>query len=169
MRTKKLTTLSMLTAISLIIFIVEAQLPPLAPIPGIKMGLANIITLVTLVWYGRREAFIVLMLRIVLGSIFAGQMMSFMYSMAGGVLCFIIMALAVKIFKGNQLWIISIFGALAHNAGQIIIAVLVTSAWQIVGYFPLLAVSAVITGAFTGLAAGYIVKNKAIAAGRAKQ
>lgn len=159
----------MLTAISLIIFIVEAQLPPLAPIPGIKMGLANIITLVALVWYGRREAFTVLMLRIILGSIFAGQMMSFIYSMAGGLLCFIIMSLTVKIFKENQLWIMSIFGALAHNVGQISIAVIVTSTWQVIGYFPLLAISAVITGAFTGLAAGHIVKSKAIVAGRAKQ
>ncbi|MGM9937891.1 MAG: Gx transporter family protein [Candidatus Ornithomonoglobus sp.] len=165
MSTKKLTALSMLAAISLIIFIIEAQLPPLAPIPGIKLGLANIITLITLIWFGRKEAFTVLMLRIVLGSIFTGQMMSFMYSMAGGLLCFFVMSLSVKIFR-NRLWITSVFGALAHNIGQVIAAIIITSTWQIVGYLPVLAVSAVITGAFTGYAARFIAKHKMIEAGR---
>lgn len=160
MSTKKLTTLSMLTAISLIIFIVEAQIPPLAPIPGVKMGLANVITMVTLVWFGRKEAFTVLIVRIILGSIFAGQMVSFMYSLAGGLLCFLMMSLTIKIFKIHQLWIVSVFGALSHNIGQIAVAVFVTGTWQIVGYFPILAVSAVITGAFTGLAASFVVRHK---------
>jgi heptaprenyl diphosphate synthase len=162
LKTKKLTTIAMLTSVSLIIFIIEAQLPPIAPIPGIKLGLANIITMLTLVWYGRKEAFTVLILRIMLGSIFTGQMMSFMYSLAGGILCFLIMAVTVKAVKINQLWIISVLGALAHNAGQLSVALLVTKTWQVAAYFPILAVSAVITGVFTGIAAGYIVKHKAI-------
>jgi heptaprenyl diphosphate synthase len=163
-----MTAIAMLTALALIIFIIEAQLPPLAPIPGIKMGLANVITMVALVWFGKKEAFAVLMLRIILGSIFAGQMMSFMYSLSGGILCFLVMSIAVKIFKSNQLWIVSVLGALAHNAGQIAVAILVTRTWQIVGYFPILAVSAVITGAFTGFAAGFVVNHKAIKFGRNK-
>jgi heptaprenyl diphosphate synthase len=168
MKTRKMTTITMLTALALIIFIIEAQLPPLAPIPGIKMGLANVITMVTLVWFGKKEAFAVLMLRIILGSIFAGQMMSFMYSLSGGILCFLVMSIMVKIFKSNQLWIVSVLGALAHNAGQIAVAIFVTGTWQIVGYFPILAVSAVITGAFTGFTAGFVVNHKAIKFGRNK-
>ena len=62
MKTRKLVILAMLLAFSLIIFVIEMQLPPLAPIPGIKLGLANIITLIALVWFGRREAFILLIL-----------------------------------------------------------------------------------------------------------
>lgn len=155
----------MLTSLALIIFIVEAQLPPLAPIPGIKLGLANVVTLVTLVWFGRKEAFTVLMLRITLGSVFAGQMMSFMYSMAGGLLCFAVMALLLSVLK-KQLWVISVFGALAHNVGQIAVAVIITGTWQIIGYLPILAVSAVITGAFTGIAAGAAVKYGAAVKGR---
>ena len=151
----------MLTAIALIIFIVEAQIPPPVPIPGIKIGLANVITLVTLVWFGRKEAFAVLMLRIVLGSIFAGQIMSFLYSVSGGILCFLVMALLIKVLK-NQLWVLSVIGALAHNTGQIIAAVIVTSTWQIIGYMPILAVSGIIAGAFTGLIAGFIVKHKGV-------
>ena len=149
----------MLTAIALIIFVVEAQLPPLAPVPGIKMGLANIVTLVTLVWYGRREAFLVLVLRIVMGSIFAGQIMSLLYSLAGGIMCFAVMSLAIRPLK-NRLWIVSVLGAIAHNVGQIIVAVLVTSTWQIVMYLPILIFSAVLTGTFTGLVAGFIVKRR---------
>ena len=148
-----------MTAIALIIFVVEAQLPPLVPVPGIKMGLANIVTLVTLVWYGRREAFLVLVLRIVMGSIFAGQIMSLLYSLAGGIMCFAVMSLAIRPLK-NRLWIVSVLGAIAHNFGQIIVAVLVTSTWQIVMYLPILIFSAVLTGTFTGLVAGFIVKRR---------
>ena len=159
MKTRKLTVLAMLTALALIIFIVEAQLPPLAPVPGIKMGLANIITLITLVWFGRKEAFTVLMLRIIMGSIFAGQMMSLIYSLAGGILCFVVMSLLIAPLK-DKLWVVSVFGAAAHNIGQIIIAVLITSTWQIAAYLPLLIISAVVTGAFTGAISTFISKRK---------
>lgn len=158
MNTKKLTSLSMLLALSLIIFIVEAQLPPLAPVPGIKMGLANIITLVTLVWYGRKEAFTLLMLRIILGSVFTGHLMSCLYSMAGGLLCFLTMAVAIKPI--NKIWVVSILGAISHNTGQIIAAVFMLSSWTILGYLPILTASAVITGAFTGVIAALLLKNK---------
>ena len=159
METKKLTTLSLLTTIALIIFITEAQLPPIAPIPGIKMGLANVITLVTLVWFGRKEAFVVLMIRIFLGSVFAGSVTSLMYSLAGGILCFIVMSLLINIFDLKQLWVVSVFGALSHNIGQLLIAAVITATPQVFGYFPLLAVSAVITGAFTGILAYLVVKR----------
>lgn len=159
MNTKKLVTLSLLTTIALIIFTVEAQLPPLAPIPGIKMGLANVITLVTLVWFGRKEAFTVLMIRIFLGSVFAGTVTSLLYSLAGGVLCFIVMSVLIKLFDIKQLWVVSVFGALAHNLGQLIAAYFITKTPQIFGYFPILAFSAVITGAFTGVIAYFIVKR----------
>ena len=164
MNTKKLTSLSMLLTLSLIIFIVEAQLPPLAPMPGIKLGLANIITLVTLVWYGRKEALTLLVLRIILGSIFAGHLMSLLYSMAGGLLCFLTMAAAIKPI--NKIWVVSILGAISHNIGQIIAAVFMLSSWVILGYLPILTVSAVITGAFTGVVASFLLKSKNFPPGR---
>lgn len=164
MNTKKLTSLSMLLALSLIIFIVEAQLPPLAPVPGIKIGLANIVTLVTLVWYGRKEAFTLLVLRIILGSVFTGHLMSFLYSMAGGLLCFLTMSVTVKPI--NKIWVVSILGAVSHNIGQIIAAVFMLSSWAILGYLPILIVSAVITGAFTGIAAKLLLKSKYFLPGR---
>ena len=80
---QRLTQLALLTAVALIIFIIEAQIPPLTAIPGVKMGLANIITLVTLYRFGRRDALMVLLVRVFLGSVFAGQMMTLLYSLAG--------------------------------------------------------------------------------------
>lgn len=166
MQTKRITTIAMLAAVALIIFIVESQLPPLAPIPGIKIGLANVITLVTLVWFGEKDAFTVLILRIVLGSVFAGQMMSFMYSMAGGFLCFAVMALSIKVFKVRGIWIVSVLGAISHNAGQIAVALIVTRTWQIIGYFPILIISAVITGVFIGIVSSCVVNHKSFAVRR---
>ena len=74
---RRLTQLSVLLTIAIIIFVLELQLPPLTPIPGIKMGLSNIITLVIILLYNKKDAFTVLILRIVISSIFAGQMTSF--------------------------------------------------------------------------------------------
>lgn len=151
--------MSILLAMALTIFIVELQLPELVPIPGIKLGLANIITLAALVWLGRREAFVILILRIILGSFFSGRMVSFLYSMSGGLLCFAVMALTIGLFDENRLWVVSVFGAIAHNVGQIIAAIFIMSTWRLVWYLPALIVSGVITGAFTGLCARLVIKR----------
>ena len=88
-----------------------------------------------------------------------GQIMSLLYSLAGGIMCFSVMSLAIRPLK-NRLWIVSVLGAIAHNFGQIIVAVFITSTWQIVMYLPILIFSAVLTGIFTGLVAGFIVKRR---------
>lgn len=162
MKTRKLTALAMLTALSLVIFIIEAQLPPLAPVPGIKLGLANIVTLITLRMFGRREALCVLALRIVLGAVFTGQIMSLVYSVSGGALCFIVMALLCGALKEERLWVTSVFGAIAHNAGQLLAAVIFTRTAAILWYAPLLLISAILTGAFTGCLAMLILKNRSV-------
>lgn len=159
MNVKKLTLMAMLLAIALTIFVAEAQLPPPVPIAGVKLGLANIVTLVAIEWLGRREALAILVLRIVLGSIFAGQAVSFIYSISGGLLCFLVMALAYGALGQNRLWVVSVLGALGHNAGQLCAAAILTSAWQVVLYFPVLTISAILTGAFTGLCAQMIVSR----------
>lgn len=160
MNTKRITRISLLTAFALIIFIIEAQIPSIAPIPGIKLGLANVITLITMEWFGRSDAFFVLILRVILGSVFAGTAMSFIYSMSGGILCFIAMSCAVPFFKGNTVWIVSVFGAIAHNIGQIAAAVIITKTPEIAAYLPILIISAVITGAFTGICAQALIRRK---------
>ncbi len=159
MSTRKLTALAMLLGIALVIFIIEAQLPPLVPIPGVKLGLANIITLIVMVWYGRKEAFLVLILRITLGSIFSGLPTVFFYSFAGGVLCFFVMAIMFRLLGDERLWVVSVFGAISHNAGQIAMAYLFTRTLEVFYYFPLLVISGIITGVFTGVAAQAVVKK----------
>lgn len=149
----------MLTAAALVIFVIEAQIPPVAPIPGIKLGLANVVTLFTIIVLGRREAFAVTALRIILGSVFTGSMMSFVYSAAGGALCFAAMAVLTLFMKENMTWLVSVIGAICHNIGQLAAAVIVTGTVQILWYLPVLTISAVITGVFTGIAAQYLLKR----------
>ena len=159
MKIKKLTSLAMLTAAALIIFVIESGIPPLTPIPGIKMGLANVITLVVLAIYGGREAFAVLIIRILLGGLFAGTAISLIYSLAGGILSFIVMVILIKRMGEKLLWVISVFGAVAHNAGQLAAAVLLTSSFEILWYAPVLVISGIVTGAFTGAAASAVLKR----------
>ena len=156
---KKLTTLALFTTIALTIFILESALPPIVPVPGIKLGLANIITLILLLNGTWAEALIVLIMRIVLGSIFAGQMMSFFYSLAGGLLCLLVMALLNRILGKKLIWFTSIMGAIAHNMGQIIVAMAVLGSAYVLYYLPFLLLSGIITGLFTGLCAHYLHKR----------
>ena len=158
MKSRKIAYLSVLICFSLIIFAVESKFPPPVPIPGIKLGLANIITLITMVYFGRREALTVLCARIVLSSVFAGTFMSFLYSIAGGLLSFFTICLTLKILTKDRLWAVSAFGAIAHNTSQIGVAVLLTQTVQIVWYLPFLIVSAILTGTLTGLCASVILK-----------
>ena len=159
MNTKKLTSLGVFTAVALIIFVIEAQLPPLAPIPGIKPGLANIITLAVLDIYGRKEAFAVLIMRIILGSVFTGTAVSFIYSVSGGILSFLVMSLFIKHISRERLWVISVFGGIAHNAGQLAAAVALTSEYAVLWYAPILIISGILAGALTGVAATFLLKR----------
>lgn len=162
MSTRKLTIMSLLTAIALMIFIVEAQIPPLVPVPGVKMGLSNIVTLFSIFWLGRKEAFYILLCRILLGSIFAGHMLTLMYSLSGGLLSFTIISLFYRTFSLKALWIPSIISGIFHNIGQILCAIYVTGTTAIAAYLPLLIISGCITGFFTGLLAQYITNHTAI-------
>jgi len=153
---KRQLTLSVLTAIALTVFLIEANLPAFVPVPGVKLGLANCITLITMALLGKREGAVVLLLRVILGSIFAGQIVSFLYSLVGGAVCYLVMCLVLKLLGEKQLWAVSVFGALGHNAGQLLVAVLLTNA-GILWYAPVLLVSAILTGAITGVAAQAVV------------
>ena len=159
MKTRKLTFMSMLLVLAIIIFTVESQLPPLAPIPGIKLGLANVINLMALYMLGRRESFIILVLRIVLSSIFAGNFTGFMYSISGGIICFLFMSVMSLFIKENRMWVVSVFGAIGHNIGQIVIACFIMGTFQIIWYLPILMISGIITGTFTGIAAQTALKH----------
>ncbi len=153
MNVRKLCTLALLTAAALVIFVAEAQIPPVIAVPGVKLGLSNIIVLLTMYIYGRREGAVVLGLKIVLGSIFSGQLMSFFYSAAGGLLCLGVMSMLKGMLTEKQIWATSAFGAAAHNIGQLIVAIAILGTEKLVWYLPVLLASGIITGLFTGLCA----------------
>ena len=155
MKIQKLTTLALFTTLALIIFTVESAIPALVPIPGIKLGLANIITLVVLHNYSAKDTLFVLLMRILLASFFFGQALSLLYSLAGGLLCFVAMLFTHKLLRGHYLFLISIMGAVFHNLGQLMVAYLITEVPGVLVYLPFLLLSAVITGLFTGLCAQF--------------
>lgn len=156
MNTKRLTLLAMFTTLALIIFTVESAIPPLVPIPGIKLGLANIITLVLLRNSSFQDALWVLLARILLASFFFGQALSLLYSLAGGLCCLLVMYLANKLLQGHFVFLTSIVGAVFHNLGQLFIAYLITEVAGVLTYLPFLMLSGILTGLFTGLCAHFI-------------
>ena len=158
MSIKKMTILALFTTMALIIFTIESAIPPLAPIPGIKLGLANIITLVTLRIYSPKDTFLVLFVRILLSCLLVGQAMSLMYSLAGGVLCFLGMCLFNRLLGPRFLFFTSIVGAICHNVGQVLVAYLITTVPGVWAYLPFLLLSGIITGLFTGLCAQFSLK-----------
>lgn len=144
--------LSFLVSIALVIYVVESQIPVL--FPGIKLGLANIVSLAALILLGWKDALLIMLLRTLLGSMFGGSMSSFMFSIAGGLLSNIVMIILYRYFKNSlSLWTISICGAIFHNIGQLLVAAFVVQDLRIYVYLPVLLVSAIITGYFIGLCA----------------
>lgn len=156
-KTRKLALMAMLTAFSLIVFVIEAQIPPIG-IPGAKLGLANVITLVAMVILGRKEAGAILIVRIIMGSMFTGSVSSLMFSIAGGLLAYAVMCMTVGLFPEKLLWVVSVFGALAHNIGQLAVSVAITKTAGILVYAPALMAIGIVTGVFTGFAAIYLVR-----------
>lgn len=159
MNVRKLTQLAMLTGVALIIFVIELQIPNPFPIPGIKLGLANIITVYAIYRYRAKEVMMIVFCRIFLAAMFSGNMMALVYSLAGSILCLTGMLGLRKIIDMGHIWISSIFGAILHNIGQISIAVLVMGKGILV-YFPFLLVSGCLAGAFTGICAQLIIRRK---------
>lgn len=153
-----ITKLALLTSVSLILYLVESLIPPLVPIPGIKLGLANIITLIVLSRFSFREAALVLLCRILLSGFFFGQALSLLYSLAGGFCCLLAMTLIHLVLTDRYLTVTSIFGAIAHNLAQLLVAFVVTRVPGVVAYLPFLMLSAILTGLFTGLCATFTLR-----------
>lgn len=156
---KRLTTISLLTSMALIIFIIEANFPSLTPVPGIKLGLANIITVYAIFSLGPIDTLLILITRIFLGSIFSGNVSVLLYSFSGGIVCYLAMLVLRKFLTTKQIWICSVIGAISHNVGQISIAILITNTPSLIYYFPILMISAIVSGIFTGLCAQYLTNR----------
>lgn len=157
MKARKPALLGLLTAVALTIFLVEAQLPPVLPVPGVKLGLANIVTVFTVFALGPGEGVLVLAARIFLGAVFCGNFSSILYSAAGGA-CAIAVTIALRrILTRKQLFVAGCLGAMAHSVGQIAMAALVLGTASVFVYLPVLLTVSLVTGLFTGLCAQFLV------------
>ena len=153
MRVRRLAQSALLAAVALTIFVLEAQIPLPLPVPGLKLGLCNIVTLFALCRLGRGWSLAIVLTRIVLGNLAMGQGMAMLYALAGGLLSFLVMALIFRRLGQSLLWVTGAFGGIAHNLGQMTVAVLVTSTPALLAYLPVLLLCGILTGAFTGLCA----------------
>ena len=158
-KVKRLTELAVLTAVSLIIFVIELQIPNPFPIPGIKLGLANIITVYAVYHYKAHEVAAVVAVRLILGAVFSGNFTALIYSAAGAAVCLLGMLILKRFIDEKHLWLSSVFGALLHNTGQMIAALIVMRTPQLLLYYPFLLVSGCLSGAFTGLCAQIVTSR----------
>ena len=156
-KTKRLVLLAMLTAVAMILSYVESLLPSVG-IPGVKMGLANIAVIFALFRFGWKEAAALSLVRVVLVSLRFGSVGAMLYSLAGAVLSLAVMALLCRIDRFSTVGI-SVAGGVAHNAGQILMAMLILQTKQLLGYLPVLAVSGIAGGVLTGLAAALLIRR----------
>lgn len=159
MKTKKLALLALLCAIALTIFLLEAQIPPLVPVPGVKIGLANIVTVFTVFLIGAKEGAAVLFCRIFLGAVFAGNFSTLFYSAAGGLCAILVTILLRRVLSAHQLWVAGALGAVGHSIGQMLMAIALTQTPYLVIYLPVMIAISIVTGLFTGLCAQLLLNR----------
>lgn len=152
-QTSQLTMCALLVAMALVVSYMERFIPLqlLIPLPGIKLGLANIVTVMALYFYGERQAFLILILRCILGSVFGGGITGLAFSLTGGLLAMTVMSVSRRI-PLFSVYGISVLGAAAHNIGQICIAMFFMGSVYVAGYLPYLLGVSVFTGLATGTA-----------------
>ncbi len=157
---KQMAAAAMLTAAALIVFAIEAQIPPVVPIPGIKLGLSNVVTLAAILMLGKAWGSGVHIVRIVLGALFTGQAVSFLYSITGGVCCLVVMLVLTSFLANRWLWLISAISAVVHASAQLVTAAIVMQTKSVLLYAPIILFSAILTGVFTGLCVQLIFKKQ---------
>lgn len=160
-KTSKMVYIGLLVAQALVLHIIERSIPVPFITPGAKLGLANLITVISLYTLDRKkDAFLVLFLRLILSTMFGGNLSSFMYSVTGGILSFLSMILIKELFKDKVSIIgVSSTGAIFHNVGQLIIASLIVNNIGVMLYLPILSTIGIGTGIFIGVTANYAVTH----------
>ena len=157
LKTKKLTTMALLTAVAMILSYVEAMLPSLG-IPGVKMGLANIAVVFALYKLGWREAVVISLIRVVLMALLFTGVAAMLYSLAGAVVSLLLMGLLKKTGLFSPVGI-SVAGGVGHNAGQVLMAMWMLETGELIWYLPVLALSGVISGILIGFTGGLLVNR----------
>lgn len=159
MSVRRIVRLALFTAVALIMSLVESALPPLlAFAPGAKMGLSNVVTVLAFILLGYSDAYIVLVLRCVLGSVFGGNIAALMYSLPAGLISLTVQILLYRfLFPKVSLMGISFCGAVLHNVVQITVACLIAST-NLFALLPLMLLASVIAGLFVGIVAYFVIR-----------
>ena len=158
MKTRKLTTLGLSVALALILSYVESLLPPLVAVPGVKVGLCNIVILFLLYRFGWKEAAAVSGVRLVLTAALFTGFAAFFYGLAGAVLSLLGAALLKRSDRFSPLGV-SVAGGVLHNLGQIALAALILDSGYIFAYLPVLLLSGTVAGALVGILAGILIRR----------
>ena len=156
--TKRLVTLSVSVAVAMLLSFVESQIPAFFPIPGIKLGLANVATVFVLYKLGWKEAIAVSATRVCLSSVLFGSVSAFFYAIAGALLSLAVMIL-LKLARVFSKSVVSIAGGVAHNIAQIGVSMLILQTDVVILYLPALIISGILTGAVIGLIAAMLVSK----------
>ena len=157
--TRRLALCAVLTALALGLSTLEGMFPVslLIPLPGIKLGLANIVTVYALYALEPASALAILLARCLLGAMFAGNASALLFSLMGGVLSMLVM-IVLRHLPGLSIYGVSIGGAAAHNIGQIGAAMIVLGGTAVLGYLPVLLAVSLLTGTLTGFVAGLLFR-----------
>ena len=158
MKTKKVAMLGLTIALAMIMSYIEALVPLSFAVPGIKMGLANIVIIFVLYKIGTKEAILVSLIRVILVSLLFSNIMAMAYSIAGAVLSLSVMWLLKKTDRFSFVGV-SIAGGIMHNVGQIIMAVILLGTEQIALYLPVLIITGTVTGVVIGIVAGLVINR----------
>ena len=159
MKAKQAAHFGLLTATALILGYLE-QLVPIAPgLPGVKLGLGNLVLLYSLYAYSIRETVVLMVLKVLLCSLLFSGPVALLYSLAGGILSLMAMVLLKRI-SGFSIIGVSAVGAVFHNLGQLGVAALIVGPLAALSYLPILMLSAIITGVLTGFIAGSVLKAR---------
>ena len=157
-RTRKIAMCGVLTTLAMIFSYIESIIPIPIPVPGIKLGVANIAIVSVLYIVGAKEAFVVDVLRITLTALLFGNLNSFLFSMFGGVLSIVVMIILKKMRWLSEIGV-SVAGGVTHNIGQIVAAIWIMGSSAIALYLPVLLISGVITGIVICIVAGMVMKR----------
>lgn len=155
---KRLTSSGILIALAMIFSYIESLIPFNFGIPGIKLGLANLVVVVAFYLFKPGQALAISLLRILLVTFTFGSLAVGIYSLAGGILSFAGMYLLHKV-KGFSVIGVSVAGGVLHNIGQLIVAIFAVSNLKLAFYLPILLIAGVVTGALIGLAASLILSR----------
>ncbi|MCL2020454.1 MAG: Gx transporter family protein [Oscillospiraceae bacterium] len=158
---KKLSLTALFAVLALIIFTVEAQIPMPFAFPGLKLGLANIVTLFVIFLGGMwraRDVFMILLVRVLLAASITGQVFGLIYSFTGGVIALVVMFVLKTAVKDIPIPVVSVAGAISHNAGQLTAAAVILQSGSVFVYLPILMAGGIISGLLTGFAVYCVFK-----------